>query len=32
VGLVLHAAKTRRTNSQKGNTLVSKLKAMFAGA
>jgi hypothetical protein len=28
----LHAAKTRRTNSQKGNTLVSKLKAMFAGA
>jgi cell division protein FtsA len=31
-GLVLHAAKTRRTNSQKGNTLVSKLKAMFAGA
>jgi cell division protein FtsA len=32
VGLVLHAAKTRRTNSHKGNTLVSKLKAMFAGA
>ena len=32
VGLVLHAAKTRRSNSQKGNTLVSKLKAMFAGA
>jgi cell division protein FtsA len=32
VGLVLHAAKTRRTNSQKANTLVSKLKAMFAGA
>jgi hypothetical protein len=32
VGLVLHAAKTRRTNSQKSNTLVSKLKAMFAGA
>ena len=32
VGLVLHAAKTRRTNSHKGNTLVSKLKSMFAGA
>jgi len=32
VGLVLHAAKTRRTNSQKGNTLVSRLKSMFAGA
>jgi len=32
VGLVLHAAKTRRTNSQKGNNFVSKLKSMFAGA
>lgn len=32
VGLVLHAAKTRRSNAQKGNTLVSKLKSMFAGA
>ena len=32
VGLVLHAAKTRRVAAQKGNTLVSKLKAMFAGA
>jgi len=32
VGLVLHAAKTRRVAAQKGNTFVSKLKAMFAGA
>jgi cell division protein FtsA len=32
VGLVLHAAKTRRTNAHKSNNFVSKLKAMFAGA
>ncbi len=32
VGLVLHAAKTRRTNSQKANNIVSRLKSMFAGA
>jgi len=31
VGLVLHAARTRRT-AQRGNGLVSKLKAMLAGA
>ncbi|HKM65982.1 MAG TPA: cell division protein FtsA [Candidatus Acidoferrum sp.] len=32
VGLVLYAAKSRRAATQKGNGLVSKLKAMFAGA
>lgn len=32
VGLVLYAAKSRRGNGQRNNTLVSKLKAMFAGA
>ena len=32
VGLVMHAAKTRRSNSQKSNNFVSKLKSMFAGA
>ena len=32
VGLVLHAAKTRRVAAQKGNGLVSRLKSMFAGA
>jgi cell division protein FtsA len=32
VGLVLAAAKNRRTAAQKGNNFVSKLKAMFAGA
>jgi len=32
VGLVLQAAKSRRAATQKGNSLVSKLKAMFAGA
>ncbi|HUL34628.1 MAG TPA: cell division protein FtsA [Candidatus Eisenbacteria bacterium] len=32
VGLVLHAAKTRRTAAQRGNGFVSRLKAMIAGA
>jgi len=32
VGLVLHAAKTRRSAAQRGNGFVSKLKAMLAGA
>jgi cell division protein FtsA len=32
VGLVLYAAKSRRAATQKNNNLVSKLKAMFAGA
>lgn len=32
VGLVLYAAKARRTVPAKGGTLVSKLRAMFAGA
>jgi cell division protein FtsA len=32
VGLVLHAAKTRRSAAQRGTGFVSKLKAMFAGA
>ncbi len=32
IGLVLHAAKTRRATALKGNGLVSKLKAMLAGA
>jgi cell division protein FtsA len=32
VGLVLYAAKSRRAAAQKGNNLVSKLRAMFAGA
>ena len=32
VGLVLHAAKTRRSAAQRGSGLVSKLKAMLAGA
>jgi cell division protein FtsA len=32
VGLVLYAAKARRAGPTKGTTLVSKLKAMFAGA
>ena len=32
VGLVMYGAKTRRNASQRSGTLVSKLKAMFAGA
>ena len=32
VGLVLYAAKARRSASAKGGNLVSKLRAMFAGA
>ena len=32
IGLVLHAAKTRRSTAQRGGGLVSKLKAMLAGA
>ena len=32
VGLVLYAAKARRTQPQRAGNLVSKLKAMFAGA
>ena len=32
VGLVLYGAKTRRNASQRSGNLVSKLKAMFAGA
>lgn len=32
IGLVLHAAKTRRAASQRGSGLVSKLKSMLAGA
>jgi cell division protein FtsA len=32
VGLVLCAAKARRSAPQRGGNLVSKLKAMFAGA
>ncbi len=32
VGLVLSAAKNRRAATQKGNGLVSRLKAMIAGA
>jgi len=32
VGLVLHAAKTRRSAAHRGSSLVSKLKAMLAGA
>jgi cell division protein FtsA len=32
VGLVLHGAKARRSASQRSGNLVSKLKAMFAGA
>jgi cell division protein FtsA len=32
VGLVLYGAKMRRTAPQRGGNLVSKLKAMFAGA
>jgi cell division protein FtsA len=32
VGLVLYAAKARRTQPQRANNMMSKLKAMFAGA
>jgi cell division protein FtsA len=32
VGLVLYAARARRTQSQRSTTFVAKLKAMFAGA
>jgi cell division protein FtsA len=32
VGLVIYAAKTRRAAPQRGGTIVSKLKSMFAGA
>jgi len=32
VGLVLYGAKARRSAPQRGGNLVSKLKAMFAGA
>jgi len=32
VGLVLSGAKARRSGPQRSGTLVSKLKAMFAGA
>jgi cell division ATPase FtsA len=32
VGLVLYGAKARRSAPQRPGTLVSKLKAMFAGA
>ena len=32
IGLVLSAAKARRAGTAKAGTLVSKLKAMFAGA
>ena len=32
IGLVLHAAKARRSAAQRGGGLVSKLKAMLAGA
>ena len=32
VGLVMYAAKTRRSAAQRSGNLVSKLKSMFAGA
>lgn len=32
VGLVLHAFRTRRSAPPKGNSLVNRLKTMFAGA
>jgi cell division protein FtsA len=32
VGLVMYAAKARRTQPQRANNMMSKLKAMFAGA
>jgi cell division protein FtsA len=32
VGLVLYGAKARRAQGQRSNSLVDKLKAMFAGA
>lgn len=32
IGLVMYGAKARRTSPQRSGTLVSKLKAMFAGA
>jgi hypothetical protein len=32
VGLVLHGARARRSSPQRAGNIVSKLKAMFAGA